>query len=744
MTRWIMLIMCCLLAGIVLAEELPAPLPGGCWSLAAFGPIATPAQAEGTLAKAAAALIAKGGGVIIIPAEAPANWSPENVTQGTWRTPAAPAPAKGWGNGPGVTLIDYRDGTMKVLVPQATGTVFSRTMRMPEGQSCGHWGYFPMLSLENNVVRGTTSYRDWLVNDVKAGKEQRFYVPTIRGIFPGMFLNTGDYSGVQRLYVRSIGFDAEKGMHYFTADTDADIKAKSLLHNKNHANALLMTTNANTENQTFDVFIDRHHYSQGDTYLFAAHFNYMGDVHSTAGDENGVIFAAFSNSETNIFRGTVEAFDAKTNALKYKGGVNAHTLATGRPLINLNAKKWITGGSVLIVRPGTWWDLDDKHVVNPVFEGKGYPTVLGKADGSGAPELRMGGLLRFTKDAPLTPAVVGRYFAVDEKDELVPGANLRRWYMIGGFKANADGTKEIILIRHWWGAKPAGAPTLYNPDNYTQDGHLQPLHYVIAPGANVYDVADGMKPGGQNTNGALNRTVKVAPGPDTGTASDFAAGDAVEQAIGPDPFKPIPFRAYCFDSVPGAFPAPIFDIANHGPVSRSAVMTVAGNNDKADKKPPFENILVVDTAVNNGIVFGGDTGNAALLFRQPNGKPQPIKWRYDGGSKEASLMVSPKDGTMRFDGNGLLLPGGVVNVGGLSATATMAKNLRGVNVPVTAGAKELVVKFPTPEADANYAVFLEQSWLTNRAVSAQTAEGFTVQFETPPAADGRLHWMLIR
>ena len=35
---------------------------------------------------------------------------------------------------------------------------------------------------------------------------------------------------------------------------------------------------------------------------------------------------------------------------------------------------------------------------------------------------------------------------------------------------------------------------------------------------------------------------------------------------------------------------------------------------------------------------------------------------------------------------------------------------------------------PQPEADGDYAVFIEQSWLTNRAISNKTAEGFTVTF----------------
>lgn len=52
--------------------------------------------------------------------------------------------------------------------------------------------------------------------------------------------------------------------------------------------------------------------------------------------------------------------------------------------------------------------------------------------------------------------------------------------------------------------------------------------------------------------------------------------------------------------------------------------------------------------------------------------------------------------------------------------------------------------FPTPEADADYAVFIEQSWLGQRAISEKTAEGFTVNFDKPAPAEAKLDWMLVR
>ena len=603
----------------------------------------------------------------------------------------------------------------------------------------GSWTMAPMLTLNNRVVRGSTSFRDWLAADVPAGTDQRFYPRTIRGVFPGIFLNLDDGAHFQRIYVKSLGFDKEKRMPYMIADTPQPFTASGLFSNKNHTNLMLMNVRSHTEEQTFDVMLERHKYSQGDTYLYSGRFFYMGDVHSTAGDENGVIYAGFVLSETGIYRGKVVSFNPATNELNFSG--EGPTLGTGRPMINLNPAKWITQGTVLIVRPGNWTSWDDPTTPDPVFEGKTWPTTLVKGVG-----LRFGGLMRFSADAPLTNDIIGRYFAVDAAGEYVPGGEkLRRWYYIDGLTVNPDGTKDITVIRHWWGAKTSQSVMLYKDRNYSHDGHLVPLTYVIAPGANVYDVSDAVGPT------AGRKIVKVAPGPDTGTAMDFAKDDAIEQAIGPDPFRPTPFRSWCFERVPGAFPSTIFDVRNDpSSVTRTAVLTVQGPSSadtiaqRFDEKPSFENILLVHPVTTNVITFNGDVTNAALYFKQPNQRAQPIKWLYGDGKKAATLTVSPADGTMTYQGGAVAAPGGVVQTSGVSGTATAARNLRGVAVAVPAGATELAVTFPQAEADNTYAVFLEPSWLTVHAATKRTPEGFTALFATPAPAAAELSWLLVR
>jgi hypothetical protein len=56
----------------------------------------------------------------------------------------------------------------------------------------------------------------------------------------------------------------------------------------------------------------------------------------------------------------------------------------------------------------------------------------------------------------------------------------------------------------------------------------------------------------------------------------------------------------------------------------------------------------------------------------------------------------------------------------------------------------VVVAFPKPEADDQYAVFVETNWLTARAVVSQTARGFTVQFDPPAGENATLDWLVVR
>lgn len=697
----------CLSRGAATNAPVADKAADGIYDLDQFGPVTTRALADETFARASSNIIAAGGGVLLIPDHAAAGWVPRNESQQVWRKPEAPAPATHWGLTPGVTVIDPRGESMDITTPQVGGLTLNRTLNLKEGESLPFWGYYPLLSIRNTILHGSTSYREWLLEDVKAGKDRRFYVATIRGVFPGMFMSIGEYGVVQRLYVKSLGYDKDKARWYFVADVEADLHKGTIMGNKNHVNVMRMETYSHNENQTCDMLLERHNYSQGDNYMYYARMKYMGDNHSTAGDENAILYGAFINSDTDIFRGKVDQWNPGTGELRIANG-RSDTLGSGRPIINMNPAKWLTNGTVCVG----------------------------------------GGKIRFAASAGLTDEVVGRYFAVDEPDEYVPKAkNVRRWYLISRVDRHLNGTADISIIWHFWGAKDSSHINLYKPAHYSDGGQDRPLRYIIAPGANAYDVSDAVN--------NSRRVIKLVPTSFTGSKADFAPGDDVEQAIGPDPFQPTTLRSWSWESIPSHFPSPVLDIANYGEVMRHSVLSVRGGwgdikgdmESRYDRNPPWHTIISLESASHIGIRFLADVGEAAIQFAQPHGRAQPIQWMFkpDGekAGKAASLTVSPTNGDFRLEGGDVRLSGSLVTRG-LSASATAARNLRGKDVPVEEGAGKASIVFALEEANDEYAVFLEQNWLANRAVVSKSPKGFTVIFDKPAPRGAKLDWMIVQ
>jgi len=733
-----------------------------------FGPLDKPQDVQATYLKAIESMRTTGG-VLLVPTTAWTLLKSLPSQQGLLRTPAAPAETKLWKTGAGVTVITS-DATQTIVeVPPLTGLKIERQFRLDDGDSVPHWGTHPMMQIDSRLTYGTVSYLDWIQSPVEKGTDRRFYVPTVRGLVPGQFINVHGHSGygggVTRACIKSLGWDAQRQMHYFIADTSIDHAPGAIAHNKSNSGILHMTQTSNADNQTYDVKVIRNQYAHGDTYVYYCDFNYMSNVHSAAGDENGNCYAAFVRSQDNNFRGTVESMDAASLRLVFGSGANVETLGNSRPLINSNPAKQITAGKVQIVSGRSEFDQPDPAM--STFEGKNYATELIKNPVTGATERKFGGLIRGDRDCPWDARVVGRFFAVAEASEKTPKGNFR-WYLITKFQAHDDGTKDIEIQRFWWGAKSAGSPTLYRPENYTYDGHVQPLAYVIAPGAYVNDVSRAIAGGDRGG----QRTLGLAPSSDTSTSFDFEKGDRIEQAIGPDPFKPQVFRSWLWEDVPGQYPAAIFDVSNQGATSRYSVLSVAGGPANLDDvikrhepKPAWDNIMVVNTAATIGLNLKADFANAAILFHQPN-REQPIKWHYghttvDANAKStstgnarpgdavpipqvASLTVNRTSGEFQFAGGGMQTGGAVSGVAGLSGDTTPAQNLRGKNVAVAADATTVRVKFNRPETDGDYAVFLELGWLTERAVSDKEPDGFTVTFAKPAPKGAKLDWMIVR
>jgi hypothetical protein len=681
---------------------------------------------------------AAGGGIIVIPANADPSFNPAPIEQTIKVANNGKPPALS----PSITIYDLRSGGSAEF-PSISGFTFNRQLKLLDGQSLPHWSYYPVINIENSILRGGNSYREAILEDVAAGTDRKVYVPTVRGLFPGLFLNGNEWGEVQRMYVKALGYDKAKGAWYFVTDINADLGKGGYVSNKNHVNALKLATHSHSEGATTDVLIDRENYSQGDNYLLDARFKYMGDIHSTGGDENGVVYAAFVESMIEVPRGAVQSWDPTTNALVFSTGTKGG-LGNGRPIINLNPVKWVTKGKAKIVRPPAWTKAGTPSPTT-TYEKKSYPSVVTPATDKTPERLTIGGLIRLSADAPVTQEHVGWYFAVDEATEWVPMKEkkdapnrTRRWYQIAavtelpGADPFASGAvKEIKIVRHFNGAHAAGAPTLYREENYTWDGHERGLSYIIAPGANAYDVANAVS-------GSGDRSVKLSPFPAARTRFDFEKNDTVEQAIGADPFQPIPFRAVINEVIPAAYNFPVFDINNTSPVGRSAVLSVRSG-------AGFNTLIDFDTPANQGIVFNGANPLGSVVINQGRAE-SPIVFNYgpENDRKQAKIAVNAEKGTIRLEGNGVQMTGPLMAVAGLSGTQTPSANLRGLNVPVPKGATEIQVKFPKPEPDAAYAVFAETNFLSARAIVNLTPEGFTVKFEKGPEAAGSLNWVIVR
>ncbi len=629
---------------VVPADSAPAGAPGAAINLAAHGPLTTPATAQTTLDRAVHVLGAQpgGGGLLVIPPSAPRQWTPRVPPQGLWREPPAPAPARNWGRDPGVTLVDSRGGTLKIMPPQVSGIEMHRVLNLPVGQSLTHWDYQPMLRLRSAAVRGPAA--------------------------PLMHLET-------------------------------------LSHN---------------ENQTFDVMLWRHNYSQGDNYMVDAWTWYMGDGHAAPANRGGALYSAHIESEVTLFRGRVTSWDPRTGELVYGAATNTATLASGRPLINLNPRTWITNGAAWVMHPGG--------------------ATLGWSDGVRS------------RDGGWTEALIGHYFALDEPEEYVPGGQrIRRWWLITSVRTLPDGSQALGVQRHWWGAKNGkSVGRLYRAAHYTHDA-AKPrlLRYVIAPGVNVVDASDGVESARVNPGGSPRR-LRLAPAPFTGTRQDFAPGDIVEQAIGPDPFKPIAFRGWIWDAVPGVFPAPVFDLANNGQVTRHAALHVAGGSGniaadrdtRADGNPPWDRLVSLEASANVGLHFLGDTRDAALHFIQPraaDGRRQEWQWQTAAGPRRLGVA---HDGTLSLSGAAPLnlATQSLNRVGGLGGS----HNLRGRRVTLSAGATRARVALPVRERDAAYAVIVRPAWPTAAVAVNPSTEGFDVEFDRAAPPGATFNWMLMR
>jgi len=721
--------------------------------LTEFGDISSEKAAKAALAKAVKQLVAEGGGVLVIPTDAPENWKVWNTSQADLKAPA-------------VTIVDLRQGRVRYHVPpigtRSTngmgGMQINRMLNMAGG-TLGHCTTTSAQSINSYAVSGATSYMATLTKPIKPGKDVRAYVDLIRGIWPGQFLNvTGSVMSYRepfdRIIVKDIGWDPKEKRNYFVADFDHEHPIGALVYNKHMVMGQKVYGYSNCDNQTAGLLgVMQHQYGVGDNFVISGMMKYMSDVFSGFGDEGAVVINSETVGLVNMFASTVEKVDWSDNAVTYAKGISMpHTLSNSRPLVNMNKKKWVTAGHVYIVQP------------QKTFRGKRYD---GKGGGPGGVFNYQGGLILGSKDCGWTDQIIGRFFCVTDDTEVIlpndksvvggyaknPRRPAYRWYRVMTHDTFPDGMHVLRILRVRWSAVAAGAPNLFVDDNYTFDGHERPLKYAIAPGAWVYDISEGWADTRQ-TGGNLYwdhpRKLRVVPTGDRDTKFDFEPGDEIEQPVGPDPWQPRPIRIRQFDQMPDTMEGASIEVQQNGRVQvtdgirfSSPTRSVDGIARRKDRKAPYKYIMNIYTVADVGINFGAEMLSGAIYFHQPRGHAQAMRWMCDDGVK--SLLVPPATGNFTFAGGNIDNSGhGIVRSTGISGTDKQARNLRGINVPVKPGAESFQVRFGRPEPDANYAVSITPDWMTPYCVRQKTQTGFTVQFGTEAPTKAKLDWIIVR
>jgi hypothetical protein len=340
--------------------------------LSEFGPYGTEAEAASTLDKALRTLIDQGGGILVVPHDAPKGWYPRNRVQAAF-------------GAPGVSIVDARGGVERVHVPPL-GTTASDGLRggnrLIERDASATFPWQGTYSTEAIVSRfqgGASSYLDRLARPASRGRDTRLYVATLRGLFQGQVLRVTSQPEVlsgegERVTVRSLGLDGTEP--FIVADTTSDHPRGAIVYNKNVVNGLAVSDTANCDNQSMTLKVEKSLFGAGDTFVVSSLSNYQGNVMSAAGDEGGLCYAGDIVQDPEAFRGEVESWDRATRSLVFKpGAFRPPKLGTSRPIINMNPKKWVRGGPVIVVPPGFKYrreeadNLDQPLLVAPAGAG---------------------------------------------------------------------------------------------------------------------------------------------------------------------------------------------------------------------------------------------------------------------------------------------------------------------------------------------------------------------------------------
>ena len=145
----------------------------------------------------------------------------------------------------------------------------------------------------------------------------------------------------------------------------------------------------------------------------------------------------------------------------------------------------------------------------------------------------------------------------------------------------------------------------------------------------------------------------------------------------------------------------------------------------------YFHIIDVGTSCDYGIRFRDAVKKAALYMEKPGHR---IAWKTASGN----VALSAVPGALSLNG------GGLAKVKSIAATEKAGANLRGIDVKIPAGVKSFEVKFPQAEPDGLYSLTVQPNWLCRWAVTAKTAQGFTVAFDEAANSNSTIDWQMIR
>jgi hypothetical protein len=689
-----------------------------------------------------------------------------------------------------VTVVDQRKGVERRYLPPAgvpnseLTTFAGQILERDLATDLGWQGSYAVESLCSRLQGGGSSVSMNLSQKTSSGGN-RFYVPSHMGFFPGQKLKINLLDDL--FTVDALGEDAT-GKFFDTKETaKVDIPQFAPVYNKHNVGVLAVSDTSNSDNQGVSITVNRRAYGAGDIFMMGAILEYQSNVYSGLGDEGAVGCAVNLLHDLESFRGKVESWTTTPghgeSELVYKttaaasGTINSQKLGTSRPLINLKGDKWKFDGSA--------------NVIPPNVDSTGWLDMLPSPPHlNGCILIRSGPVADWTKYKGSFIALLGRPGTPDDldhtdasefykKDELTPlgkvSDNVYRWWYITEVKD--AGTVAGVSRAYFFVDRPnqrssdvaTSGPLLFREINVTESKaqvDTRTLRYIIAPGAWVSDVRNGVAGNVLGNEGAQPsdaRKIVLAPG-----HPDLVADDPITNPPGADVLQPSGFRVRHVHQYPAFGPGASFVSENLGRVQVGNGLFIGGTvipdpgetipdaikRVQKDQRPLYINGALIAAPTDTAIRVEAYTERAAVELFQLD-CDQDIVWWSSDYSNRSSLHRDRTSGDFVFTSYmnrdfaapNLTGPGGIslTKLSGISSTSTAARNVCGFQT-VEATKSDASVQFPMekPEPDRKYHVFIQCNWHTRSAVVTRLETGFSVTFSDTAPANAGFDWLLVR